>query len=71
MKITKTHLRKIIKEEIGMFEEDAIQKVFHKHFAMAEKELANMGVAFDKEGMVGNRYIKMSLLSYRGPDQGE
>jgi|TARA_R110002020_G_scaffold475229_2_gene709164 hypothetical protein len=70
MKITKSQLRQIIKEEIGMSDE-AIQKVFHKHFAMAEKELANMGVAFDKEGMVGNRYIKMSLLSYRGPDQGE
>ena len=70
MKITKTQLRKIIKEEIGRFEEDAIQKVFHKHFAMAEKELANMGVAFDKEGMVG-KYIKMSLLSYPGPNQGE
>ena len=69
MKITKQQLRKIIKEEIGMFEEDAIQEVFHKHFAMAEKELADMGITFGEMGSIDN-YVKMSLLSYQGSDQG-
>jgi len=65
MKITKSQLRQIIKEEIGMSEEAAIQEVFHKHFAMAEAELEKMGIMFDDLDMLNN-YIKMSLLTYRG-----
>tara|TARA_B100001113_G_scaffold156208_1_gene127699 strand:- start:1253 stop:1453 length:201 start_codon:yes stop_codon:yes gene_type:complete len=65
MKITKTQLRQIIKEEIGRSEEDAIQEVFHKYFAMAQADLEKMGIMFDDLDMVNN-YIKMSLLTYRG-----
>ena len=53
-----------------MSEEAAIQEVFHKHFAMAEAELEKMGFMFDDLDMV-NKYIKMSLLTYPGPDQRE
>ena len=73
MKITKRQLRRIIKEEkakilteeIGMSEEDTIQEVFHKHFAMAEEEIINMGIPMDQMGML-DHYIKMSINSYRG-----
>jgi len=65
VKITKQQLRKIIKEEIGRSEEDAIQEVFHKYFAMAEAELEEMGIMLDDLDMINN-YIKMSLLTYRG-----
>tara|TARA_E500000331_G_scaffold356954_1_gene416920 strand:+ start:1406 stop:1630 length:225 start_codon:yes stop_codon:yes gene_type:complete len=73
MKITKRQLRRIIKEEkakilteeIGMSDEDTIQEVFHKHFAMAEEEIISMGIPMDKMGML-DHYIKMSINSYRG-----
>jgi len=64
MKITKRQLKRIIKEEIGMAEEDTVQEVFHKHFAMAVAELEKMGIPMDKMGML-DYYIKMSINSYR------